>query len=67
MDDKLKTRIRYTSTIDADLVETLKDMSQKTRIPQSKLLDEALEDLFKKMKIRIKKSKKKSELNTDKE
>jgi len=54
MDDKLKTRMRYTSTIDSGLVKTLKELSGKTRIPQSKLLDEALEDLFKKQNILIK-------------
>ena len=44
----LKNRTRIGSAIDTELYNKLKEMSEKTRIPISKLLDEALEDLFKK-------------------
>ena len=44
----LKNRTRIGSAIDAELYNKLKELSEKTRIPISKLLDEALEDLFKK-------------------
>ncbi|MCE5221926.1 MAG: ribbon-helix-helix domain-containing protein [Clostridium sp.] len=46
----LKNRTRIGSAIDTDLYNQLKDLSKKTRIPISKLLDEALEDLLKKHK-----------------
>lgn len=46
----LKTRKRFTSTIDIALQEQLKNLSELTRIPQTRLLDEALEDLFNKYK-----------------
>lgn len=46
----LKTRKRFTSTIDIALQEQLKSLSELTRIPQTRLLDEALEDLFNKYK-----------------
>lgn len=44
----LKNRTRIGSAIDTDLYKKLKELSEKTRIPISKLLDEALEDLIKK-------------------
>ena len=44
----LKNRTRIGSAIDIELYNKLKELSEKTRIPISKLLDEALEDLFKK-------------------
>lgn len=58
MENKLKNRTRYTATVDTDLVENLKDLSQKTRIPQSKLVDEAIELLLKNHNVRIKRRKK---------
>lgn len=58
MAGNLKTRTRYTATVDADLVENLKELSQKTRIPQSKLMDEAIELLLKNHNVRIKRKKK---------
>ncbi len=52
----LKNRIRIGSAIDKDLHEGLKSLSQDTRIPISKLLDEAIQDLLKKHnKIKIEK------------
>jgi hypothetical protein len=44
----LTTRKRYTNTIDIKLLESLKELSQQTRIPESRLLDEAIHDLLKK-------------------
>lgn len=44
----LKNRVRIGSAIDKDNYNNLKKLSNKTRIPISKLLDEAIEDLLKK-------------------
>ena len=44
----LKNRQRYTSSLDNELVESLKKLSERTKIPQSKLLDEAIELILKK-------------------
>jgi len=46
----LKNRVRIGSAIDKKLYEEIKMISEKTRIPISKLLDEAIEDLVKKHK-----------------
>ena len=47
---KLRTRKSYTSSYDITLINRLKKLSSTTKIPQSKLLDEAIEDLLKKYK-----------------
>ena len=39
----LVNRQRYTNSIDNVLLEKFKTLSTKTKIPQSKLLDEAIE------------------------
>jgi len=44
----LKNRQRYTTSVDNELVEKFKELSTKTKIPQSKLLDEAIELVLKK-------------------
>lgn len=44
----LKNRSRIGSAIDTKLYEALKNLSKDTRIPISKLLDEAIKDLVKK-------------------
>lgn len=44
----LKYRQRVTTSIDKELYKAFKAISDKTRIPQSKLFDEAIEDLLKK-------------------
>lgn len=44
----MSERIPYSTKIDRDLKDKLIKLSELTRIPQSKLLDEALEDLLKK-------------------
>ena len=44
----LKNRTRITFSVKKELIDKIKLLSDKTRIPQSRLIDEALEDLFKK-------------------
>jgi metal-responsive CopG/Arc/MetJ family transcriptional regulator len=46
----LKTRTRIGNTLDTNLLEKLKELSTITRIPMSRLLDEAVEDLIQKHK-----------------
>ena len=50
-----KSRKQYTMTVDIKLFDTLNKLSKETRIPKSKLVDEALELLFEKHNIKIKK------------
>lgn len=44
----MSERVPYATKIDSQLKEKLVKLSEITRIPQSKLVDEALEDLLKK-------------------
>lgn len=44
----LKYRTRFTSSIKNELMKSLNDLADKTRIPKSRLFDEAVEDLLKK-------------------
>lgn len=44
----LKNRERIGSAIDKELLKKLREYSKKSKIPLSKLLDEAIEDLLKK-------------------
>lgn len=44
----LKTRTRIGNTLDTHLLEKLKELSIVTRIPMSRLLDEAVKDLIEK-------------------
>ena len=44
----LKTRTRIGNTLDTKLLKMLKELSNDTRIPMSRLLDEAVEDLIQK-------------------
>ena len=46
--DDLVNRRRVGAVVDKKLWEKFQELSNKTRIPQSRLLDEALEDLLKK-------------------
>ena len=46
----LKTRTRIGNTLNTILLEKLKELSSSTRIPMSRLLDEAVEDLIEKHK-----------------
>lgn len=44
----LKYRTRYTSSLKNELVPLFDALAKKTRIPKSRLLDEAIADLLKK-------------------
>ncbi len=44
----LKYRTRFTSSLKNELVPYFDELARKTRIPKSRLLDEAIEDLLKK-------------------
>ena len=46
----LKNRIQFSSTMDKNLAEKFKYLANETRIPASKLLDEAIIDLLTKYK-----------------
>lgn len=47
----LLTRTRLGTSIDNTLAEQLKYLSKNTRIPVSRLMDEAIEDLLNKFKL----------------
>lgn len=44
----LKNRKTISNAVRSDLADALKQLSEDTKIPMSKLLDEALEELLKK-------------------
>jgi len=44
----LKNRASFSNYVDTRLLEKFRELSSDTRIPISKLLDEAIEDLLKK-------------------
>ncbi len=44
----LKNRTRFTSSLKNELVPIFDQLSKESRIPKSRLLDEAIEDLIKK-------------------
>jgi len=44
----LKNRVHYGVTVDKILVAKLRKFSESTKIPQSKIIDEAIEDYLKK-------------------
>lgn len=46
----LKTRTRIGNTVNTELLKEFKQLSKDTRIPMSRLLDEAIGDLLKKYK-----------------
>lgn len=50
----LKYRTRFTSSLKNELVPLFDELAKQTRIPKSRLLDEAIEDLLKKHGIDIK-------------
>jgi len=47
MANDLKTRERFTNTLDKTLLKQLQELSKETMIPISKLLDKAVEQLLK--------------------
>lgn len=50
MEPVLKNRKRFTSSLKNELISSFDQLAEKTRIPKSRLLDEAIEDLLKKYK-----------------
>lgn len=48
----LKTRTRIGNTVNTELLKEFKQLSKDTKIPMSRLLDEAIENLLKKYKKR---------------
>lgn len=52
----LKYRTRFTSSLKNELVQPFDQLSAKTRIPKSRLLDEAIEDLLYKHGVQAKES-----------
>lgn len=48
-----KYRKRFTSSLKNELVPLFDGLAQQTRIPKSRLLDEAIEDLLKKYHYEI--------------
>ena len=46
-------RKRFVSSLDNALVAQFDELSKKTRVPKSRLLDEAVEDLLKKYEKRL--------------
>lgn len=53
----LKNRTRFTSSLKNELVPLFNRLAEKSRIPKTKLLDEAIEDLLIKHQIEIPKKK----------
>ena len=53
-----RARKQWSTATDYDLYEKFKQLSEDTRIPSTKLLDEAIEDLLVKYNIIDKKDKK---------
>ena len=49
----LVNRKKFISSLDNKLVEPLNALSKKTRVPKSRLLDEAIEDLLKKYEKKV--------------
>ena len=49
----LVNRTRFTSSLKNELMKEFDKLTEKTRIPKSRLLDEAVEDLLKKYEKRM--------------
>lgn len=49
----LKNRTRFTSSLKNELVPLFNKLAQESRIPKSRLLDEAIEDLLKKYNLQV--------------
>lgn len=47
----LKYRTRFTSSLLNELIQPFNELSRRTRVPKTKLLDEAIMDLLKKHNI----------------
>ena len=51
-ENALVNRTRFTTSIKNELYHDLDELTKKTRIPKSRLMDEAIEDLLKKYEKR---------------
>ena len=49
----LVNRTRFTSSLKNELMDGFNKLAQETRIPKSRLIDEAIEDLLKKYEKRM--------------
>lgn len=49
----LKYRTRFTSSLKNELIPLFNQLAKETRIPKSRLLDEAIEDLLQKHGISV--------------
>ena len=49
----LKNRTRFTSSLKNELVPLFNKLARESRIPKSRLLDEAIEDLLKKHNVQV--------------
>lgn len=47
MADRLKYRIRFSTTLAKETIEQLKEYSEKTMIPSSKIVDVAIQEYIK--------------------
>ena len=47
----LKYRTRFTSSMDNRLWDNFQEFAEQSRIPKSRLIDEAIEDLLRKHKV----------------
>lgn len=47
MADRLKNRIRFSTTLDKKTIEILKEYSYKTMIPSSKIIDVSIQEYIK--------------------
>ena len=57
MSQTQRNRRQIASTVDPELWDKFRELSSKTRIPASRLLDEAVEDLLLKFQVIDKKEK----------
>jgi len=46
-------KARYTTYLKEELIEKLKQLSEETRIPQAKFIEEAVKDLLLKYKVKL--------------
>ena len=49
----LVNRTRFTSSLKNELMQEFNQLAEETRIPKSRLIDEAIEDLLKKYEKRL--------------
>lgn len=49
----LKNRTRFTSSLKNELIPLFNQLAEETKVPKSRLLDEAIEDLLEKRGIQM--------------